>query len=55
MKKITLVLSFLICFSITAFAQIDRKEKTVFGKMCVYRIRAIFKRAKPKNGIKRTI
>ncbi|MEN9325612.1 MAG: hypothetical protein RI943_23 [Bacteroidota bacterium] len=32
MKKITLVLSFLICFSTIAFAQIDKKEKTVFGK-----------------------
>jgi hypothetical protein len=32
MKKITLLLSFLICFSTIAFAQIDKKEKTVFGK-----------------------
>ena len=32
MKKITLLLSFLICFSTIAFAQIDMKEKTVFGK-----------------------
>ncbi|WP_353078751.1 M43 family zinc metalloprotease [Flavobacterium sp.] len=32
MKKITLVLSFLICFSTIAFAQIEKKEKTVFGK-----------------------
>ena len=32
MKKITIVLSFLICFSTIAFAQIDKKEKTVFGK-----------------------
>ncbi len=32
MKKITLLLSFLICFSTIASAQIDKKEKTVFGK-----------------------
>ena len=32
MKKITLLLSFLICSSTIAFAQIDMKEKTVFGK-----------------------
>lgn len=32
MKKITLLLSFLICFCTVAFAQIDKKEKTVFGK-----------------------
>ena len=32
MKKNTLLLSFLICFSTIAFAQIDKKEKTVFGK-----------------------
>ena len=32
MKKITLVLTFLICFSTIALAQIDKKEKTVFGK-----------------------
>lgn len=32
MKKNTLLLSVLICFSTIAFAQIDKKEKTVFGK-----------------------
>lgn len=32
MKKITLLLSFLVCFSTIAYAQIDKKEKTVFGK-----------------------
>jgi hypothetical protein len=32
MKKTTLLLSFLICFCSVVFAQIDKKEKTVFGK-----------------------